>query len=99
VAQAAAAAAEVLAMISKGKVEIEAATAIIDERICTGCQACLLVCPYSAIDFDEEKKVCRVNEALCKGCGACVSGCPSDAINLKHYTNEQIVAEMEGLLV
>ena len=99
VAQAAAAAAEVLAMISKGKVEIEAATAIIDERICTGCQVCLLVCPYSAIDFDEEKKVCRVNEALCKGCGACVGGCPSDAINLKHYTNEQIVAEMEGALV
>ena len=99
VAQASAAAAEVLAMISKGKVEIEAAIAIIDESICTGCQACLLVCPYSAIDFDEEKKVCRVNEALCKGCGACVGGCPSDAINLKHYTNEQIVAQMEGALV
>ena len=99
VAQASAAAAEVLAMISKGKVEIEATTAIIDERICTGCQACLLVCPYSAIDFDEENKVCRVNEALCKGCGACVGGCPSDAINLKHYTNEQIVAQMEGALV
>jgi len=99
VAQASAAAAEVLAMISKGRVEIEAAIAIIDERICTGCQVCKLVCPYSAIDFDEEKKVCRVNEALCKGCGACVGGCPSDAINLKHYTNEQIVAEMEGMLV
>ncbi|GAG67179.1 unnamed protein product [marine sediment metagenome] len=99
VAQASAAAAEVLAMISKGRVEIEAAIAIIDERICTGCQVCKLVCPYSAIDFDEEKKVCRVNEALCKGCGACVGGCPSDAINLKHYTNEQIVAEMEGALV
>ena len=99
VAQASAAAAEALAMISKGKVEIEAATAIIDESICTGCQVCKLVCPYSAIDFDEEKKVCRVNEALCKGCGACVGGCPSDAINLKHYTNEQIVAQMEGMLV
>jgi len=98
VAQASAAAAEALAMISKGKVEIEAATAVVDERICTGCQICMLVCPYSAISFDEEKEVCRVNEALCKGCGACVSGCPSDAINLKHYTNEQIVAQMEGML-
>jgi heterodisulfide reductase subunit A len=99
VAQASAAAAEVLAMISKGRVEIESATAIIDERICSGCQACKLVCPYSAIDFDRQKKVCRVNDALCKGCGACVGGCPSDAISLKHYTNEQIVAQMEGLLV
>jgi heterodisulfide reductase subunit A len=98
VAQASAAAAEALAMISKGKVEIEATTAIIDERICTGCQICKLVCPYNAISFDEEKEVCRVNEALCKGCGACVGGCPSDAVSLRHYTNQQIVAQMEGML-
>ncbi|MCK5434303.1 MAG: CoB--CoM heterodisulfide reductase iron-sulfur subunit A family protein [Dehalococcoidales bacterium] len=99
VAQASAAAAEVLAMIGKGKVEIEAATAVVDERICSGCQLCLLVCPYSAISFDEKKEVCRVNEALCKGCGACVGACPSDAISLNHFTNEQILAQMEGILV
>jgi heterodisulfide reductase subunit A len=99
VAQASAAAAEALAMISKGKVEIEAATAVIDERICSGCQACLEVCPYNAIEFDAEREVCRVNEALCKGCGACIAACFSDAVSLNHYTNEQIVAEMEGALV
>ena len=99
VAQASAAAAEVLAMISRGKVEIEAATAVIDERICSGCQACKLVCPYTAISFDEREEVCRVNEALCKGCGSCVGGCPSDAISLNHFTNEQILAEMEGMLI
>jgi len=99
VAQASAAAAEALAMISRGRVEIEAATAVIDERICSGCQACLEVCPYNAIDFDAEKGVCRVNEALCKGCGACIAACFSDAVSLNHFTNEQIVAEMEGALV
>jgi len=98
VAQASAAAAEALSMISRGRVEIEAATAVIDERICSGCQACLEVCPYSAIDFDEEKKVCRVNQALCKACGACTTACFSHAVSLEHYTNEQIVAEMEGAL-
>jgi len=99
VAQASAAAAEVLAMIGKGKVEIEAATAVVDERICSGCQLCSLVCPYSAISFDEKKEVCRVNEALCKGCGACAGACPSDAISLNHFTNEQILAQMEGMLI
>jgi heterodisulfide reductase subunit A len=99
VAQASAAAAEVLAMISKGKVEIEAATAVVDERICSGCQVCKLVCPYNAIDFDAEKGVCRVNEALCKACGACIAACFSHAVSLSHFTNEQIVAEMEGALV
>jgi heterodisulfide reductase subunit A len=99
VAQASAAAARALALISRGEVEIEAATAVINERICSGCQLCLAICPYKAISFDEEKEVCRVNEALCKGCGACISGCPSDAISLSHFTNEQIVAQMEGMLV
>jgi heterodisulfide reductase subunit A len=98
VAQASAAAARVLALISQGEVEIEAATAAIDEGICSGCQLCIPICPYSAISFDEEKTVCRVNEALCKGCGACVGGCPSDAITLSHFTNEQIMAQMEGML-
>jgi heterodisulfide reductase subunit A len=98
VAQASAAAAEALAMISKGKVEVESATAVIDERICSGCQVCKLVCPYNAIEYDAEKGVCRVNEALCKACGACIAACFSHAVSLSHYTNEQIVAEMEGAL-
>jgi len=100
VAQASATAAEVLAMISRGRVEVEAATAVavVNERICSGCRVCEMVCPYSAVSFDEEKKVCQVNEALCKGCGTCVASCPSNAVSLSHFTNEQIVAQMEGIL-
>ena len=99
VAQASAAAARVLAMISKGKVEIEAATAVVDEEICAGCKICNALCPYSAISFDEEKKVSSINEAVCKGCGVCVAACPSGAIAGKHFTTEQIMAEIEGVLV
>jgi heterodisulfide reductase subunit A len=99
VAQASAAAAEALSIISRGRVEVEAATAVIDERICSGCQACKEICPYSAIEYDAEKNVCRVNKALCKACGACVAACFSHAISLEHFTNEQIVAQMEGALV
>ncbi|MCX6008345.1 MAG: CoB--CoM heterodisulfide reductase iron-sulfur subunit A family protein [Chloroflexi bacterium] len=99
VAQASAAAARVLALINKGKVEIEADTAFIDEAKCSGCRVCNLLCPYSAISYIEKDKVSRVNEALCKGCGTCVAGCPSGAIIHKHFTNEQINAEIEGILV
>jgi heterodisulfide reductase subunit A len=99
VAQASGAAAEVLSMIGQANVEIETATASVDERICSGCQLCMRICPYSAITFVEQKRVCRVNEALCKGCGACVGGCFSGSISLKHYTSEQLVAEMESILV
>ncbi len=99
VAQASAAAARALAMISKGRVEIEAIAAVIDEKLCAGCKVCKELCPYKAISFDEEKKVCSVNEALCKGCGTCVAACPSGAITGRHFTTEQILAEIEGVLV
>jgi len=99
VAQASAAAVRALAMISKGKVEIEAATAVIDEEHCAGCRVCVGLCPYSAISFDEEKKIAHINEAVCKGCGVCVAACPSGAITGRHFTSEQIIAEIEGVLV
>jgi len=86
-------------MISKGKVEIEPITAIIDEEYCAGCKICNDLCPYKAISFDEEKKVSIINEALCKGCGVCVSACPSGAITARHFTTEQIMAQIEGVLV
>ena len=99
VAQASAGAARVLAMISKGGVQIEAVTAVINEEQCSGCKTCIFLCPYGAISFDEEKEVSKVNEALCKGCGTCVAACPSAAITQRHFTNEQIMAEIEGVLV
>jgi heterodisulfide reductase subunit A len=99
VAQASAAAARVLALISKGKVAVETAIAVIDEDKCSGCRVCNLLCPYSAISYIEDKKVSRVNEVLCKGCGTCVASCPSCAITQRHFTNQQIEAEIEGVLV
>jgi heterodisulfide reductase subunit A len=98
VAQASAAAARVLAMIGKGSVVIESATAVVDEEHCAGCKVCLDLCPYKAITFDEEKKVASINEALCKGCGTCVAACPSGAITGRHFTTEQIMSEIEGVL-
>lgn len=99
VAQASAAAARVLALISKGKVETEATIAVINEEQCSGCRVCNLLCPYGAITFLEKEKVSRINEAICKGCGACVAACPSSAIKHRHYTTEEIMAQIEGILV
>ncbi len=99
VVQASAAAARILALISKGKVETLATIAVIDEEQCSGCRVCNLLCPYGAITFLEKEKVSRINDAICKGCGACVAACPSSAIKHKHYTTEEIMAQIEGILV
>jgi heterodisulfide reductase subunit A len=99
VAQASAAAAQVLAILSKGTVEIEVATATINEDMCSGCRICYALCPYSAISCDTEKGVCKVNEVLCKGCGICGAACPSGAIVNKHATTQEIMSQIEGLVL
>lgn len=99
VAQGAAAAARVLGLITQGEVEIEPVRAEIDEERCSGCRICNNMCPYSAIDFVEDLEVSRVNPALCKGCGTCVAACPSGVITGAHFSNEQVLAEIEGILV
>lgn len=99
VAQAGSAAARILSLISKGEVEIDPVRAMVQEEYCSGCRICNNLCPYGAIEFLEEKKVSHVNEALCKGCGTCVAACPSSAMTGQGFTDAQILAELDGLLV
>ena len=98
VAQAAGAAARMLATIAKGMVEIDPVRAEIDEQYCSGCRICNVLCPYKAIDYLAEKNVSRVNSPLCKGCGTCVAACPAGAITGYNFTDQQIYAELEGVL-
>ncbi len=98
VAQANGAAAEALTIVVKDKMELEATTVIVNPASCCACQNCVRVCPYGAPFFNEQKGVSEINEALCKGCGLCASVCPSSAIIARHFTNDQVLAEMEGLM-
>ncbi len=98
VAQAGAAAAQALALIDSGEVELEPNTAYIVEEECSGCKSCVGLCPYTAISFSEEKKRAAINEALCKGCGTCVAACPSGAIKQNLFEDDEIFSEIGGLL-
>ncbi len=98
VSQALGAAAEALTIVTKEKMELEAATAVVNPAACSGCMNCVRVCPYGAPQFNAEKGVSEINEALCKGCGLCAASCPTSAIIARHFANDQIMAEMEGLM-
>jgi len=98
VAQGAAASARVQGMVTMGTVEIEPVVATIHEENCSGCRICNTLCPFNAIEYLADKAVSYINQALCKGCGTCVAACPAQAISGAHFSNEQIIAELEGLL-
>ncbi|MDP3284594.1 MAG: FAD-dependent oxidoreductase, partial [Desulfobacterales bacterium] len=98
VAQAKGAAAECLALSASGKVAVSPMISFIDPDICIGCQVCIGLCAYSAIEFNALKGISVVNEAVCKGCGSCAAYCPSGAAQIRHFTNKQIFAEIDGLL-
>jgi heterodisulfide reductase subunit A2 len=97
VAQAGAAASEALALLDRGQIEVEAGVCKVDADLCRGCGMCVVSCPYSAIELTDEG-VAGVNEAVCKGCGLCAAACLGGAAVLELFDDEQIVANIEGLL-
>ncbi|MDR7484006.1 MAG: CoB--CoM heterodisulfide reductase iron-sulfur subunit A family protein [Armatimonadota bacterium] len=99
VAQAGAAAAEALALIDAGSIELEPNTAYVVEDDCSGCKTCIPLCPYNAITVVAETAKAQITEALCKGCGVCVAACPSGSIRQHLFEDEQIFAEIQGVLV
>ena len=98
VAQGAAAAARVLSRISMGEISLEPVRATVDEAKCSGCRICNNLCPFNAIIFHEDRMVTEINHALCQGCGTCVAACPAGAISGTGFSNEQIMAQIDGLL-
>jgi heterodisulfide reductase subunit A len=99
VAQGAAASARVLGKIQQKEISIEPVRASVNQEQCSGCRICNTLCPYNAISFVEDRAVSQVNAALCQGCGTCVAACPAGAISGTAFSNDQILAQIEGLMM
>lgn len=94
ISQSNAAASRASTIISKEIIEVEGSTAEVNENLCVGCEACIKICPYSAISKDEDTDTVVVNKVVCKGCGVCGASCPHNAIIIHHFTSDQILAEI-----
>ncbi len=99
IAQAQAAASRALTVLSMDTIKVGGIVCSIDAELCSGCLACINVCPYGAISFNDGSKVAEVNEALCKGCGACAATCPSEAPVLMGFSNKELYAQIKAALV
>ncbi|MCK4830277.1 4Fe-4S binding protein, partial [bacterium] len=95
IAQAQAAAARAVTLLSLSTFKIGGVTGEINSAYCTGCGVCVSVCPYQAINLNEESKA-EINEAVCKGCGLCAASCRSGAASLKGFGNAAIFAQISA---
>jgi len=98
--QAHGAAGRVLTLLSQDVVTASGSVAEVNVDKCMGCGACVEACAYGAIQLVTIKgaKKAQVNPVLCKGDGLCNAKCPTGAIQLKHYTDEEIIREIDSLL-
>jgi heterodisulfide reductase subunit A len=83
--------------MGNGKVRTEAITAVVDEDQCIGCGLCEEICPYGAPKVQDGKS--KILEVLCRGCGSCAAECPKRAIAMRHFGEDQILAQVKALLM
>ncbi len=93
------AAGRVLTLLSNDVVTASGSVCEIEEKRCMGCGACVNVCTYGALEIVETKqgKKAKINAVLCKGDGLCNSKCPTGAIQLKHYTDDEILGQIDAV--
>jgi heterodisulfide reductase subunit A len=100
-AQALASAAKAGSLLSRGIIEKEPLTAVVDLSLCPGCMRCVKVCPFSAIEQIGpvgKGGTIRILEAACMGCGTCAAECNFDAIDMPYFTKEQLISQIDAAL-
>ncbi|OGA19404.1 MAG: heterodisulfide reductase [Betaproteobacteria bacterium RIFCSPLOWO2_02_FULL_63_19] len=98
ISQAYGAASRAINVLSKNSVTATGAICDVHEDACVACGACISACTYDAIDFYDTSagRKARVNPVLCKGDGLCNTKCPTKAIYLNHYTDEEILCQIDA---
>ncbi len=96
--QAYGAAGRVLTLLSRDTVVASGSVCEVNENDCVSCGACITACSYGAIEFIETEKGRKawVNPILCKGDGVCNAKCPTNAIFLKHFTDEELLGQIDA---
>jgi len=94
IAQAKAAAARAIGMLSTGFVLTPAQVAASDPAVCIACGVCETVCPQGAVTVTNGADAHSVVDPnVCRGCGICAAECPTGAIQLGGFSDEEVLAE------
>jgi heterodisulfide reductase subunit A2 len=96
IAQARAAVARAMTLLSRESLMVGGVVAAVTVEKCAACLTCVRTCPY-AIPGIHPDGYAVIDPSECHGCGACVAECPGKAIVLKHFTDQQIMAKTNAL--
>ncbi len=98
ITQALGAAGRAVTLLSNDTVTVSGSVCEVEENDCISCGACISACAYGAIEFRDTPrgKKAVVNPVLCKGDGLCCTKCPTSAIILKHFTDEEILDQIDA---
>ena len=98
--QAYGAAGRVLTLLSHDTVVASGSVCEVNDNDCVSCGACITACTYGAIEFREtpQGRKAWVNPVLCKGDGLCNAKCPTNAIVLKHFTDEELLSQIDAAI-
>ena len=95
IAQAKAAAARAVSMLSTGFVLTPAQVAASDPDVCIACGVCETVCPQGAVALTTGADAHSVVDPnICRGCGICSAECPTGAIQLGGFSDDEVLAEV-----
>ncbi len=94
IAQAKAAAARAIAMLSSGYTMTAAQVAASDPEVCIACGVCEEACPQGAIRLTTGAGAHSiVDPNICRGCGICAAECPTGAVQLGRFSDAEVLAE------
>jgi heterodisulfide reductase subunit A-like polyferredoxin len=97
IAMAKAAALQAVKVLCKAEMTTPATVAGVDPDVCAACLTCVRCCPFQA-PFVNTDGIAEIPPSKCRGCGICVTECPARAITLRHTTDDQLAAQIDGLL-
>ena len=96
IAQARAAVARSMRILSRDSLMVGGVVAEVTKEKCAVCLTCVRTCPYN-IPYIHADGFAEIAPSECHGCGACVAECPGKAIKLNHFTDQQIMAKTDAL--
>jgi len=83
--------------MQNGYIEADGIVASINLTECNQCGLCWRKCSFNAIRQEADGNP-EVVQALCKGCGLCVADCPMDCMDIVHYSDDQVIAQVDAAL-